>query len=199
MIACRYPWESPDTDSYPDMNYLLSEGARARYVIAAHYLRGCRAVLEIGGFKTPIAGFLTHTPERVLMVDPIVSEYHAEELNGKPCRVDHVRGRFQEYEIDLPAGEYGMVCLGLSLKHFGEDAARRSREWGKWLSLVGNSRVAIIEYALDWALGSELGEQTLAETKADVVMQADLDLSRSPGMDTVHARRRLIVLRPGSH
>lgn len=197
MSARPYPWERPETDSYPDMNYLLSEGARTRYVIAAHYLRDCPVVVEIGGFKTPVTGYLTDAPKRVLMVDPIVPEYHAQELHGSPCRIDHVRARFQEYAFDLPEGEYGLVCLGLSLKHFGADDVERARQWAKWLDLVGGSRVAIIEFAVDWALGRELGHRTLAETRGELVVQMDMDLSESPGMDTVHARRRLIVLRPG--
>lgn len=196
MSTHQYPWENPDRVSYADMNYLLSEGARSRYLIAAHYVRGCPIVVEIGGFKTPVTGYLTHTPKRVLMVDPIMPEYHSEELHGKPCRVDHVRGLFQEYEFDLPRREYGFVCLGLSLKRFSDESASRSREWQKWLDLVNDSRIAIIEYPIEWELGSDLAQQTLADTKTDLIMQVDLDLSESPGMDTIHSRRRLMVLRP---
>lgn len=190
------PWEDNIPGSYPDMDYLLSEAARSRYVIAAHHVRDCPVVVEIGGFKTPITGYLTHTPERVLMVDPLVQEYHSNELRGARCRVDHVRGRFQDHDFELPIGDYGFVCLGVSLKHFGDEPAQRAKGWSKWLRLVDQSRVAVLEYALDWALGSELAQRTVAESKTRLVVQMDLDLSKSPGMDTVHFRRRLVVLRP---
>ena len=88
-------WETPDTRSYPDMNYLLTEGAMSRYVLAAHYVRDCQSVIEIGGFKTPITRFLTRVPEQVLVVDPLIPPYTATHLNGQPCQVEHRAAAFQ--------------------------------------------------------------------------------------------------------
>ena len=81
MRSQPYPWEQPERDSYPDLNYLLSEGARCRYVIAAHYLRGCRRVVEIGGFKTPVTGFMTRREDHAPNVKDI-----AENKSTTPTR-----------------------------------------------------------------------------------------------------------------
>ena len=118
MSARRYPWQIIDRSTYPDMNYLLSEGARARYVLAAHYVRDQPQIVEIGGFKTPITAFLTRIPERVLVVDPLISEYHGHELHGEPCRIEHLATTFQRHTFDLEPGAYGLVLLGALYETF---------------------------------------------------------------------------------
>ncbi len=190
------PWEHPDTGSYQDMNYLLCEGARSRYVIAAHFVRDCPVIVEIGGFKTPITAFLERIPERVLVVDPIIEPYQGAELHGKPCRIDHVRATYQAFEFDLTSGSYGLVCMGLSLKHFSAESKSRAEEWRKLVELLDHSRTAVIECALEWPLGRECLEGLVAKSNSDVVMHADIDLRHSPGMATEHHLRRLVVLRP---
>lgn len=191
-----YPWEQVDRGTHPDMDYLLSEGARARYVLAAHYVRDQEQVVEIGGFKTPITAFLTHVPERVLVVDPLVTEFHGEELNGRPCRVDHVAKTFQQYPFELDAGSYGLVLLGASMKYFSRDSLQRQVEWDKLVEIVRHSAVAVLEFALEWRLGRDNIDTIVREAEFETVMQADLDLRHSPGMDTIHHQRRMIVVRP---
>ncbi len=196
MHAHSYPWHNVDRSSYPDMNYLLSEGAKARYVLAAHYVRHQAHIVEIGGFKTPITAFLTRTPNSVLVVDPLIAEYRGEELGGAPCRVEHVASTFQDYVFDLEPGSYGLVLLGASMKHFSSDSTQRQVETRKLVSLVENSAVAVLEFALEWSLGKDNITTILDSTRAEIIMQADLDLGQSPGMDTIHHRRRFVVLEP---
>ncbi len=196
MHAQFYPWHKIDRSTFPDMNYLLSEGAKARYVLAAHYVRDQAHIVEIGGFKTPITAFLTRVPERVLVVDPLIAEYRGDELGGVCCRVEHVASTFQDYAFDLEPGNYGLVLLGASMKHFSSDSTQRQVETRKLVSLVENSAVAVLEFALEWSLGKDNITTILDNTRAEIIMQADLDLSQSPGMDTIHHRRRLVVLKP---
>jgi hypothetical protein len=190
------PWERADTVSYPDMNYLLSEAARSRYLIAAHHVRDCVEVVEIGGFKTPITAYLTQIPARVQVVDPLITEYRSERLRGRPCQVLHLAHSFQQHDFELPDQRYGLVLLGLSLKHFSDQPEVRAGEWLKLRELVRRSRVAVLEWAVEWPLGRASGEQLLAEVPGEVVLDMELDLQRSPGMVTEHQRRRLVVLRP---
>jgi hypothetical protein len=190
------PWELVDRDSYPDMNYLMCEGARTRYLIAAHHLRDCDTVVEIGGFKTPITGFLTRVPERVLVVDPLIRGYSGTSLRGEPCRLEHVASTFQDYHFDLEPHRYGFVMLGLSLKHFSAHQPTSEREWRKLRGLLQDASVAVIEWSVAWPLGRDLGERLLAELKAETVVDLELDLGRSPGMDTERHRRRVLVLKP---
>ena len=196
MSVPPYPWLQVARSTYPDMNYLLSEGACARYVLAAHYVRNQRQVVEIGGFKTPITAFLTRVPERVLVVDPLLREYRGEELNGHPCRVEHIATTFQRHTFHLAPGAYGLVLLGASMKHFSPDSALRQVECEKLVGLVSNAAVAVLEFALEWELGKDNIAGILDSARFEVIMQADLDLSKSPGMDTAHYRRRFIVLKP---
>ncbi len=190
------PWELADPDSYPDMNYLLTEAARVRYLIAAHHVQHCEQVVEIGGFKTPVTGFLSQVPRRVLVVDPLIRSYRASQLRGVPCQVEHVCTSFQSHRFELPQGRYGLVLLGLSLKHFSVDASSREREWNQLVALVAQSQVAVVEWALEWPPGRDSGERLLQQIDGQLILDIDLDFARSPGADTVHHRRRLVVLRP---
>lgn len=196
MPAERYPWENPARESYADMNYLLSEAAMTRYVIAAHYLRSCPEVVEIGGFKTPITRFLTHQPKRVLVVDPLIEPFSNEELYGEPCRVEHVRATFQTCDFALDESNYGLVLLGASTKYLSDDPVQRESEWQKFKHLLTNARVAVLEHAVEWPLGREIVTRLLAEMDHQMVVSVDLDISRNPDVDTPHFVRRLQVVRP---
>lgn len=184
--------------AYPDMDYLLSEAAQFRCVIAAHIVRDCPHVLEVGGFTTPISQYLRARHESVTVVDPLMRAYRADTLNGHPCRVRHIPDSFQSAGIG-PLFDYGFVMLGASLKHFSEDPARANQEWTQLAGLVVNARVAVIEAAVDWELGRGALERLARLPQIRVRSQLDLDLSGNPGMDPDHYRRRLLVLeRAGS-
>ncbi len=196
MTHPHEPWDNPERDSYADMNYLLSEGAISRYVIAAHYMRPCSVVVEIGGFKTPISRFLTHNPARVMVVDPLIEDYQGDRLYGRPCQIEHLRTTFQKHDFDLEAGQYGLVLLGASMKYFSDEPERRAQEWDKLSALVAGARVAVLEHPVEWPLGREIVERMLAQIEHRLVIQVDMDLQHSPGMETRHYLRRLQVIEP---
>lgn len=188
------PWPSIDASAFQDMDYLLSEEAQARYVLAAHYVRECPCVVEIGGFKTPISGYLQRAPEAILVLDPLIPEYHAEDWFGTPCRVDHVPGNFQSFDFQLPAGDYGLVVLGCSLKHFSEDPDARAKEWAKLVALIDAARVTVLEFARDWTLGRDGVENLVAHSRTRLHMSLDLDIAGETALRPQHSRRRLVVL-----
>ncbi len=195
MTQENFPWDAPETESYPDLNYLLSEAAQSRYVLAEHYLRDCETIVEIGGFKTPITKFVTTPKRRILVLDPKMPEFHAETLLGRPCRVDHLRARFQDFTFDLKPRSYGLVILGLSLKYFTDDGAE-SGEWTGLVNLIDNARLSVIEFPLAWDLGRQEVDFLLERTKTTVRFQVDLDFTESPGFDTDFHLRRFMVLDP---
>ncbi len=201
MARQTYPWDEPDRAAYPHFNYFLTEAAQARYVLAAHYLKGCEHIVEIGGSRTPITKFIDPPPASIVVVDPKMAPFHAESLAGRPCRVDHVRTTFQAHDFELAGREYGLVILGLSLKHFGEQfgeaADSASPGWRKLIALVRGARTAVIEYALDWELGRREAEAIVAGSGCRTVMRLDLDLGDNEGEDTPFRRRRFMVLEPG--
>lgn len=204
MHADVYPREPDDRTSWPDMNYLLSEAAQARYVLAAHYVRDCPHVVEIGGFKTPITGYLGPGHESVLVLDPKITEYHDDRLGSVPCRVDHVPAPFQTYEFALTPGSYGLVILGMSIKRMEGKGELKLAELDRLVELIEGAAVAVIEFAVDWALGRREAEVVLARTSPRIALSLDIDIAGNPGAETRHHLRRFVVLRAdgrtvGSH
>jgi hypothetical protein len=166
----------------------------SRYVLAAHYVRSCDTVVEIGGFKTPITRFLTRVPRRVLVVDPLIQPFDDTQLHGEPCRVQHHANTFQTESFDLAPGSYGLVLLGASMKHFSDDPAPRAREWRKLVDLLREARVVVLEFAVAWALGRNHVEDLVRDSRLHVRLRLDLDLGACPGVETEHSQRRLLVL-----
>jgi hypothetical protein len=175
-----------------EIPHLAGPAAMVRQVIAAHFVADCPHILEIGGHLRPVTPHLHHRPESVLVVDPKVVAYEADELNGAPCRVRHVARKFQEIDYDLPAGQYGLVLLGYSLKPFGA----RNPLGDVLFRLIDNARVIVLEYppALERAAAQVphiLGRKSL-KTRCSIGLSLDDDdIAGSP-----YAERRFLVLDP---
>lgn len=178
----------PDALSGTRLPHLASPAAALRQVLAAHALRRCPHILEIGGAGLPITGFLTHRPTSVIVIDPKIPAHEADVLNGAPCRLRHITAKLQEVEL-APASPYGLVLLGLSLKPFGSRAATPP----ELLALARGASVLVIDYALDLERAQgQIGALTAARGDAPAI---DLSLTihdealRAAGFD----RRRFLV------
>jgi hypothetical protein len=51
-----------------DLPHLEDVGASMRQVVAAHFLKGCKHIIEIGGHVRPIIDYLTHSPKSVTSI-----------------------------------------------------------------------------------------------------------------------------------
>jgi len=193
-----YPWDRYGPDFEDAIGYLLTDAAQARYVLAAHYVRDCRHIVEIGGYKTPITKFITKVPDSILVLDPQVDEFHADALYGEPCRVDHMAMPFQDYGFEAPADGYGLVILGVSLRFFSKDAAKKEVELDSILSAIAGAEIAVLEYPVDWQRGEENVEQIIATARGRVRFSIDLDLGGNEGMTDTYYKRRFIVVEPGA-
>ncbi len=184
-----------NVDSYvkSDIAYLLTPAAQSRYVLAAYYVRRCDHIIEIGGRSTPITDFLTHVPRSILVLDPKMQEYSMDKLHGKSCHIRHVSEEFQSWDFDLENKNYGLVILGCSIKHFSEDTIQREREWNKLISLIDNASVTVLEYATDWRNGVDNFEAIYHRTRAQMVLQIDMDISSNNDVDTPYFLRRFVV------
>ena len=92
-------------------SYMASEVFQTRYLVAAHYLRNCDHILEVGGCSTPITNYLQGPHASVTVVDPLVEPLESNELNNQRCVVRHLPQRIEEY---TPSGrENGFVVLGM--------------------------------------------------------------------------------------
>lgn len=152
--------------------YLHTEAFSSRSVLAAHFVRDCRAVIEIGGAKTSIDNFLTGTHEDVIVLDPFIAEASSQTLNGRDCRVRHVPLRFQdvEWRIERPQ-EYGLVMLGLELQGL------TAEDYQALYKLVENAKVTVIEFSPSWGPSRAQYEQIRQHTKTRLRFTAELDLN----------------------
>ncbi len=150
--------------------HLAGAAAALRQVLAAHAVRHCPHVVEIGGAGLPITGFLTHQPASVTVIDPKIPAYAADTLNGAPCRLRHIAAKLQEVVL-APPGPYALVLLGLSLKPFG----RRGAVPPELLALAAGAAVLVIDYAreLERAQG-QIGALTATRSDAPAI---DLELT----------------------
>jgi hypothetical protein len=183
---------SPAASESPEICHLAGPAATVRRVIAAHFVSDCRHVVEIGGHLRPVTPFLTHAPDSVVVVDPKVEPYEAEELNGRPCRVRHIARKFQEVSFDAPRGQYGLVLLGYSLKPFGA----RQPLGRSLFDLIDNARTVVLEYAPELDRASSQVPHILARPTIKVRCAIDFTLDDSAIRGSPYARRRLVVLDP---
>lgn len=177
-----------------DLPHLAGPAAAVRQVLAAHFVRDCPHVVEIGGHIRPITPYLTHHPLSVLSADPKTEPFEAEELNGFPCRVRHVGRKFQEIDYEYEPRSYGLVLLGYSLKPFGRNEALGDL----FFSLTDNAQTVVLEYppALERATSQVphiLARETLREH-----CRFDLDLHDAAIEGSPYAHRRFHVLKPAS-
>lgn len=191
---------SPNPDLKKEQSYqesgishLLTPAALSRYVLAAHYVRDCEHVVEIGGRFTPITEYLTKTPKSVLVLDPKMPTDSSNSLLGQSCEIRHVKAKFQDWEFELFGKNYALVVLGCSIKHFSENDAQREHEWHKLIDLINNAAITVLEYATDWRNGSDNLAVIRERINARKVLQIDMDISSNSDMDTPYTLRRFLV------
>jgi hypothetical protein len=175
-----------------DIPHLAGPAAAVRQVIAAHFVAGCRHIIEIGGHLRPVTPFLTHGPDSVLVVDPKIEPYEAKILNGRPCKVRHIARKFQEIAIDAPAGQYGLVLLGYSLKPFGA----RQPLGRSLFDLIDNAQIVVLEYPPALERASNQIPHILERPTVKVRCTIELTLDDAEIRGSPFARRRLVVLEP---
>jgi hypothetical protein len=182
----------PSDGAGQDLPHLSGPAAAIRQVLAAHFVRGCPHVLEIGGHRRPVTGYLTHAPLSVTSIDPKTAEYEADELNGRPCRVRHIARKFQDVELDFAPRSYGLVLLGYSLKPFG-----KREPLGKLMfSLLDNASVVVIDYTPEFERAASQVPSILTRPTLTSYCSFELKLEDPEIAATPYARRRFHVLHP---
>jgi hypothetical protein len=180
-----------------DWEYLVSDAFSVRSVLAAHFVRDCPTVIEIGGWRTPIDRHLTGHHTSVVVVDPFIEDAARGELNGAPCDVRHLRAGVQDvtWEVLVPGG-YGLVMLGLDLERLSDDDERAL------FDLIGGAAVTVIEFPSSWHRSQELYARILAGTGLVERVGTGLDLAGNDFGDLSKSwpprvERELHVLVPG--
>lgn len=177
------------SDSLP---HLSGPAAAVRQVLAAHFVRDCEHIVEIGGHIRPVTDFLTHQPKSVLSVDPKTPPYESDMLNGQPCRVRHVAKKFQEVDYDFAPRRYGLVLLGYSLRPFGS-----CEPLGPLLfSLIDNAKVVVIEYTPQLEGASSQAPMIVNRPTLQLFCCFSLDLNDAAIADSPYTYRQFYVLHP---
>jgi dienelactone hydrolase len=187
---------APVTPAGKGWKYLESPAFASRYVLAAHHVRACPLVIEIGGSATSIDQFLTGDHESVLVLDPFLRESYADSLRGRPCRVARVRARFQDVDWHVPPeAAYGLVMLGLEIQRM------EPHQYEVLYRLVTGAPVTVIEFPPSGPPSREQFEPIRRNTRTRLTFQARLDLEGNDFGDLSNSwpprcDRALYVLEP---
>jgi len=167
----------------PSWAYLCSEPFQSRYAVAAWALRGLPLVIEIGGYKTPIDGFVG-PGVRVLSIDPLCDPL-------EDGRVRRLTIDYRDFDFGPFLGlDYGLAMLGFDLPITP-----------KLLGLIAGARKIVIEYPDDglWLDGRRAFEQLRPALKICWRLElnlADNDFGDLRGSWPARVRRLLYVCEP---
>lgn len=183
-------------------DYLNDPALRVRQVIAAHFLRDCCHIMEIGGFENPVTFHLQHHPDEVLVLDPLIQPLAQDELGGQPCRVRHLAVSISDFDFGpWLTKPFGLVFCGMDLY----DPSHGPSEWltsvCQFLFVLSRAEVAVIEYPMNWQRSADLFGLILSFLQPRIAADIRLDLTRYPESpsvtDEIRSRylRRLTVLK----
>jgi hypothetical protein len=174
------------------MPHLAGPAADVRQAMAAHFVAGVSNIVEIGGHLRPVSGFLRKVPDSFICIDPKSKPFESDKLNGEPCRVRHIARKFQDVDLDLKRGSYGLVFVGYSLKGFGSQDAVGN----KLFSLIDNSAITVLEFSPNLQRASEQMQHLLARPEMEMVCSLNFSIEDGSFETTDYGVRRLVVLRP---
>lgn len=144
-----------------EWKYLWSEPFKARSILAAHFVRDCKTVIELGGYKTPMTAFLP-SDKKVIVIDPrtdlLKSENH-----------QHLQIGFENWTGN-PDKPFGVVILGIEL-HLPEEA------WQKLFQLIEESEITVIEVPIEHCHSVDQFSRICSNTTKKVSCRILLDLS----------------------
>lgn len=174
-----------------EWKYLESEPFYSRHILAAYHLKGCKNILEVGGYKTPITQFLQGDHESVTVVDPLAKPYYSSTLNNRHCEIKHLAIKIEEYK---PKGnEDGFLFLGI--EGLTQDAIN------KIIDIMRKCKVNIIEFPPSWMPSAESFNKILESRFFNVRERVILDLSENNFGDLTdsyepHPFRHMFILVP---
>ena len=128
-------------------NFYEHDAFKSRYVLAAHHLRHCRHIVEIGGYRTPISSFLRSQHLSVTTIDPYIAPLAADTLNGAPCRVRHLPMMFEDYVL---TGEEDCF-LYIGLDYYDEE---NRPACGLLKDVVHSFQTVVVDYAARYPTGA---------------------------------------------
>jgi len=128
-------------------NFYEHDAFKSRYVLAAHHLRHCKHIVEIGGYRTPISLFLRSQHQSVTTIDPYIKPMVADTLNGAPSTVRHLPMMFEDYV--LSGHEDCFLYMGLD--YYDEE---NRPACAKLKEIVHSFETVVVDYAARYPTGA---------------------------------------------
>ena len=152
--------------------YLESQAFSIRSMVAASFMRNCNTVVELGAGLHSIEKFLGGKHRNVIVIDPLLHDRTAGELNGHACAVDHVRARFQDLRWQIDAGaNFGLVMLGMELQGMNE------ADFAMLYRLIDTASTTVIEFPTSWQVSRDQFAEIRRRTRTREVFMSRVDFS----------------------
>ncbi len=155
--------------------YLTDEALRTRYAIAAYLLRDSSLIIEIGGYKTPIADFIGNVNQKVVMIDPLF-ELEPDRINQP--NIQYICEDFDNVDASAFAkGKYDVVFLGIDIFSPDKDEIRNAETFSKFIHFVQNSRSTVLEYPLGFPRSKRQVDIIVSILEPTITFDCTLDFS----------------------
>ena len=144
--------------------YLESETYKSRYALAAHFLKKCSTIIEIGGHKSTIDKFIADKSKRIIVCDPLIKPLERNNLH-------YVKSRFQDIDFSEYT-DFGLCFMGLENIYNN-----------KMRDLVEKSNRVVIEHATNYPAGKSMATNITNNTAKKIIIDIDLDFRGSTLQD----------------
>lgn len=181
--------------------YLKHPALYARHALAAQWLRGDETVFEIGGYETPIAGYLRTAPKRIIVVDPLAEPKTETSFAGKPCDVRFMNIDLDDFPADLVDREpYELVFLGMDLDRSQKTIKQDLQTVARFAYFLSRAKRAVIEFPALWTPSVRLFNALMSVLRPKILFECTLDLTQNTidnggrPTDPARLKRRLLVI-----
>lgn len=186
-----------------EWHYLATPAFQTRYVLAAHYLDDLDDIVEIGGYRTPITGFLRRPKRSVTVLDPRVAPLQQDQLLGQPCRVRHVPTLFQDFH-DWPE-RYGLALLGLDFELYELTRRQRHAVLQQFEAVVRRADRIVVEIARDWPASRWLADWVQRTSgfhptlRVTLTVEDPIEVDLNTSWPPIRKRTFRVLSPPGEH
>lgn len=171
------------------VSHLGVKGAIVRQVLAAHFIRHRRCIIEIGSGDNPISNFITHQPDVVYLLDPkLGATGDRRQTNGGSFKIVRIAKKYQISHL-TPDRPFAVVLLGLSLKGFGA----RPEIDDEIFALLSEAGTIVIEFAKSHPRAMAQYQAICQFRNADPIVDIDLTINDRLIAEAGFADRKLVV------
>lgn len=174
--------------------YLQTEEAKNRYRMAADRVVGCKNIVEIGGYTTPIYEFLVGDHEEIWMIDPKVeARDFTLKVKTKFAKVKIVKSFFHSIDLNFPSKSYGLLLIGCSLKFKKGDEEDEAAVWRKLKVWSGNAERVVLEYATFWENANKARATIESNSNLQLLEELQITIPVSAEDDSRFGQRTFLV------